>query len=248
MKPLHLVALVLLIVPGSSPAAAPSGTRHNWEITPWSWIRLKPAEKGAPANGHPLRVEAATLVQALGTLRLEAGGANEPLFDSTEAKDLGKAMAEALSVAEPGEDLELLSTSKRDTGTFGDSLGVTARVFVQAGKLNIIVHDARLEFVRQYYLEFRMPKFEYGSRTAAGTVVLKGAGVELRRPDWAVLPLVAATPVITPQPEVPLPAPASAPPAPSLESRLRDLKYLREQNLITEEEYAKKKEELLKGI
>jgi hypothetical protein len=245
MKNLPLVALVLLMVPGSSLAAAPSGTRHNWEISPWSWIRRKPAEKGAPANAHPLRVEVATLVQALGTLRLEAGGANEPLFDSTEAKDLGKAMAEALSVAEPGEDLELLSTSKRDAGTFGDSLGVTARVFVQAGKLNIIVHDARLEFVRQYYLEFRMPKFEYGSRTATGTVVLKGAGVELRRPDWAVLPLV---PVITPQPGVPLPVPASAPPTPSLESRLRDLKHLREQNLITEEEYAKKKEELLRGI
>ena len=246
MKNLPLVALVLLMLAGPSPAnAAPAGTRHNWEISPWSWIRRKPAEKGAPANAHPLQVEAATLVQALGTLRLEAGGANEPLFDSTEAKDLGKAMAEALSVAEPGEDLELLSTSKRDAGSFGDSLGVTARVFVQAGKLNIIVHDARLEFVRQYYLEFRMPKFEYGSRTATGTVVLKGAGVELRRPDWAVLPLV---PVVTPQPGVPLPAPASAPPTPSLESRLRDLKHLREQNLITEEEYAKKKEELLKGI
>ena len=250
MKNLPLIALVLLMVPGSSPAAAaPSGTRHNWEISPWSWIRRKPAEKGAPANAHPLQVEAATLVQALGTLRLEARGANEPLFDSTEAKDLGKAMAEALSVAEPGEDLELLSTSKRDTGTFGDSLGVTARVFVQAGKLNIIVHDARLEFVRQYYLEFRMPKFEYGSRTTAGTVVLKAAGgVELRRPDWAVLPLVTVAPVINPQPGVPLPAPASAPPALSLESRLRDLKHLREQNLITEEEYAKKKEELLRRI
>ena len=243
MKFLPVPALILLMLPGPTSAmAAPSGTRHNWEIAPWSWIRRKPAEKGAPANGHPLRVDAATLVQALGTLRL---GANEPLFDSTEAKDLGKAMAEALSLAEPGEDLELLSTSKREAGNFGDSLGVTARVFVRDGKLNVIVHDARLEFVRQYYAEFREPKFEYGSRTSAGTVVLKAAGAELRRPDWVVLPLA---PVINPQPGVQLPPQASAPPTPSLESRLRDLKHLREQNLITEEEYAKKKEELLKGI
>src|SRR5664279_5177660 len=141
MKSLHLAALALLMIPGPSPAiAAPSRTRHNWEIAPWNWIRRKPAEKGAPANGHPLRVAAGTLAQALDTLRIAAGDADEPLFSQPETRDLGKAMAEALSLAEPGEDLELLSTSKRDRGTFGDSLGVTARVFVRDGKLNIIVH------------------------------------------------------------------------------------------------------------
>ena len=248
MKPLPIVALALLLIPGSSPAiAAPSDTRHNWEIAPWNWIRRKPSEKGAPANGHPLRVDAATLVQVLGTLRFESKSAEEPLFSQAEAKDLGKAMAEALSLAEPGEDLELLSTSKRDAGTFSDTLGVTARVFVQAGRLNIIVHDARLDFVRLYYTEFREPKFEYGSRTTAGTVVLKASGADLRRPDWAVLPLVAAGPDLHPQPMIQVPAQPAATP-PSLENRLRDLKHLREQNLITEEEYAKKKEELLKGI
>jgi hypothetical protein len=248
MKPLHLALLALLLVPAPVPAlAAPAGTRHNWEIAPWNWIRRKPAEKGAPANGHPLRVDAAILVQALGALRFESKGAEEPLFAPSEAKDLGKAMAEALAVAEPGEDLELLSTSKRDAGTFGDSLGVTARVFVRDGRLNLIVHDARLEFVRLYYAEFKEPKFEYGSRASAGTVVLKAAGAELRRPDWVVLPLVAAAPVVNAQPLVPLPAQPAATP-PSLEQRLRDLKHLREQNLITEEDYAKKKEELLKGL
>jgi hypothetical protein len=47
-----------------------------------------------------------------------------------------------------------------------------------------------------------------------------------------------AQPVFLPQP---------VPPA-SLEDRLRSLKRLRDQDLITDEDYTKKKQELLKGL
>jgi hypothetical protein len=261
VKPLPAVALALTMMVGGVPAsAAPTGSRQSWELSPFSWIKLKPAEKGAPANDHPLSVEAAVLTQALGTVRLASGSKVEPLFDPAEAADLGKVIAEAFAVAEPGQDLELLSTAKRGTGFFTQSVSVAARIFLQEGRLNLIVHDARLDVVFLYGIESRMPLIEYGSRTRPSPVVLRAAGAEARRPDWVVLPLVAgvpttaatpatAAPLKVQPPSLPLPSPQpSSPPPTSLEDRLRSLKRLLEQDLISREDYEKKKQELLKGL
>jgi len=270
MKHLSTAALALLLVSALLPvSAAPADTRRTWELNPFTRINRVPSEKGAPVNGHPLTVEPEALSQALGLVRFMAGRGEEPLFAPDEASNLSKALAEALALAEPGEDLELLSTIKRGSGFFSRSLSVTARLFARDGKLDLIVHDARLDCVSPYNVVLGMPKFEYGSRTTASRVVLKAAGAEARRADWLVLtvgasaqappPPVAALPPPPPsstaQPAVAaplLPAPSAAQPpvaAPgSLEERLRTLKHLREQNLITEEEYAKRKQELLKQI
>ena len=245
MQHFPTATLALMLVFGSLPAiAGPGDTRRTWDLAPFSWIKRIPAEKGAPPNGQPLRVDAAALVQALGAVNFTSGPGEEPLFEPAELASLGKALSEALSLAEPGEDLELLSTSRRGTGLFSQSPSVTARVFVEAGKLNIIVHDARLNLLDQYYLEFKMPKYQCGSRATAGTVVLKTAGGELRRADWVILPLEARAPSVMAQ-TVSLPQPV---PPSSLEERLLRLKRLRDQNLITEEEYTKKKQELLKEL
>jgi hypothetical protein len=245
MKYLPAAALVLMLVFGSLPTLAGSdGTRRTWDLAPFSWIKRIPAEPGAPPNGHPLQVDAATLAQALGLVHFVSGTTVDPLFEPAEVVGLAKAMSEALSLAEPGEDLELLSTTKRGQGILSQSPSVTARVFVEGGKLNIIVHDARLNFAELYYFEFKMPKYESGSRTTAGVVVLKAAGTELPRADWAILPLAARTQVVMAHPVSP-PQPV---PAASLEERLLGLKRLRDQNLITEEDYAKKKQELLKEL
>jgi hypothetical protein len=115
---------------------------------------------------------------------------------------------------------------------------VAARVFVQDGKLNLIVQDARLDFKYRYLMTNQMPVVQYGSRAKPGAVVLKAAGAELPRPDWVVLPLATTSAA---QPE-----PAAATPALSVEDRLTGLKRFREQNLITEEEYTRKKAEILK--
>ena len=141
---------------------------------------------------------------------------------------------------------------------------MTARVFCRDGNLNLIVHDTRLDFMRVYFMDFRMPDFQYGSRAQAGGAVLHAAGAEARRPDWLVLPLgtalrAAEAPIAAPpvaQPPAPAPAaitaptPAAAPPpvasTASLEDRLRALKRLRDQGLISEADYTRKKQELLK--
>ncbi len=263
MKPVHVAALALTLLVARVPlTAAPPSTRHRWDLSLFSYVQRSPAEKGATANSHPLRVSAATLEHVLAEVRFVTAKAEEPLFGRNEVADLARILSEAIYLAGPGEDIELVSTAKREGGFLDSSLTVTARIFLLNGKLNLLVHDARLDFAFTYNIDFRMPKFEFGSRTKPSSVVLKSLEGEVRRSDWLVLPLAATAPVpvaATPAPQkiapaaAPPPAPALAPalapaPAPGLEERLLKLKRLRDQNLITEEDYAKRKQELLKEI
>ena len=120
-QPVSAMALLAVLAPAVA-FAAPAATRRTWQLGSFSWIKRGTAEKGAAPNGHPLRVDASVLVQALGSVRFVAGPRESPLFDPAEAASLGNALAEALSVAGPDEDLQLLSTSKRDLGLLADSL------------------------------------------------------------------------------------------------------------------------------
>jgi hypothetical protein len=236
MRRFHSAALALLMVPCSTLAAA---THTVWDFAPNSYLKRIPADPGAAANSQPLKVDAAVLEHALGAVRFLDNAKEEPLFMPAEVTTLADIMAEALALAQPGEDLTLLSTLNRVKGIVGATRAVTARIFVLDGKLNLIVHDTRLELL--YYpslSDFRLPAFDFGSRAKAGDAVLKAPGAEVRRADWVVLPLTA-------------PAPAAQPPSSrslTVEEHLRDLKRFRDQGLITEDEYAKEKQELLKGF
>ena len=256
-------ALVLAILAGQVPIqAAPPTPRRQWDLSVFSWIRRSPAEPGAPANSQPFQVSPKALEQALGSVLVMSPQGEEHLFDESEAAGLSRSMSEALAVTLPGEDLELVSTVKRLGAISSYALTVTARVFVLGGRLNLLVHDARRDVAFAYNVNFQMPTFEFGARAKASAVVLRAEGAEVRRPDWLVLPLPApetqakAAPVppqatLAPTPAAPIqvaPAPAGPAPAPTLESRLLRLKQLRDQNLITEEDYAKRKQELLKEL
>jgi hypothetical protein len=257
MSRFNTATLALLLVPASLAVAGP---QTLWDFAPSSQLRRVPAEKGAQPNGQPLKVDAATLARTLASVSFMVKSREEPLFVPAEAVTIADALAEALALAQPGEDLELLSTLARTRGLFAPTRSVTARVFAQDGKVNLIVRDARLEILFYPSLsDHRMPKIDFGSRAKGGDVVLKAPGAETRRADWLVLPLEAMAPAPVPQPvanpasvpqPVANPAPAAQPSArsASIEDHLRDLKRFREQDLITEEEYAKQKAELLKSL
>ncbi len=243
-------ALVLTLLAGLTPLqAAPPTSRRQWDLSPFSWLRRSPAEPGAPPNSHPVQVSAKALEQALGSVMVASPEGDEHLFDPNEAAELSRPLSEALAVARPGEDVELVSTTKRLGAISPYALTVTARLFVVEGRLNLLVHDARWDVAFAYTLTLQMPEYKFGSRTKTSPVVLKADGAERRRPDWLVLPLALSAP--TPAAATaPAAAPAPVAPAPSLnlEQRFLRLKQLREQNLITEEEFAKRKQELLKEI
>ncbi len=259
-----LLGTALLLAPALR-ASEPDQTQ--WRLANFTWLKLVPAEAGAPANAHPATLGDEALVAALGSVQTQVEGRSVPLFAKDEIKGLARPLREALALAKPGDDLILLSTFKRGGGFMEMPVGLTARLFVADGALNLLVHDARLAFMDRYSADRTLPTFVYGSRTAASGAVLEAPQATRRRADWLSFPLAAAPapappPAPTPAPAAkpvaapaPPPAPPAATPAAKGEAfyeaqaqRLRALKKLRDENLLTEAEYQAKREAILKEL
>jgi hypothetical protein len=237
------------------PALAGEPDQTQWKLANFTWVKRVPAEAGAEPSTHPAPLAEAALVEALGSVKLQSDGQEVPLFDPAELKGLTKALSEAFALARPGEDVVLLSTSRRGGGFMDPALGLTARLFVREGALNLLVHDARLDFMGRYSADRTLPDFTYGARKAASAVKLQAPGARTLRADWLALPLAApATPATTPA-AAPVPVSATQPTPPGLRDpafyeaqiqKLRALKQLRDENLITEAEYKEKRGAILK--
>jgi len=261
-------AMILLLTLGlASAARAAAPDRTQWKLSSFTWVTRVAAEPGAAANAHPASLSDATITAALGAVQATVEGRSVPLFAKDELAGLVKALREAFALARPGEDLILLSSNKRGGMFLEVAQGITARLFVREGALNLIVHDARLAFLDRYYAENTLPKFQYGSRQTASTETLQAPGATNLRPDWLALPLTAATataPVAVPAAPAataPTTAQAAAPaatPTPAMTrdaafyeaqaQRLKALKKLRDENLLTEAEYQEKREAILKTL
>jgi len=253
---------------------AASADRRIWRIGEFTAIQLVDREPGAALNQHPARIQPESLRQLLAPVRLVFGRGTQPLFANDELTDLIEPLAEALSVAKPGDDLLLLSTHRRGEGVMLAPLGLTARLFVQGDALHLIVQEARRDFVNAYIGSRITPTFMFGSRTRPGLASLQDPSATQRRADWLEIPVArAAVPVAAPAPGV-LPAgsapvtppsavpaapasvlpvaPATAPRVPAsaeeVEQRLLTLKRLRERDLISEEEYQQKRREILQAL
>jgi hypothetical protein len=137
---------------------------------------------------------------------------------------------------------------------------VTARLFVQDGQLQLIVNDARYEFMNLYIGSRQPPVFTYGSRDRASKAMLRSDASTAKRPDWLTMPVasvsartsgpapvqMAAPPAVS-APAAPMVSPVAAPPN-DFEQRLTLLKRLRDKGLISEEEYLQKRKEILSQL
>jgi hypothetical protein len=250
--------------PGEAALAQASGERMNtqgkqtlWRIHEFTSLQLVPRETGSAENQHPAAIAPEVLRQQLGLVQSVARTGHQALFAPDELAELVGPLSQALSQAGPGNDVALVSASRHDGGILAEPTAVTARLFVQGGTLQFIVHDARLEFFGAYRGTHVEPKFTYGSRSAAGTVTLQSHGAVSKRPDWISIPLAttnaqAAAPssTVSRSNGAAIPSAAARKPfdpaiAEEIERRLETLKRLRERNLITEEEYQQKRQEIL---
>jgi hypothetical protein len=269
---MSMTMALLALAPIATLASEADQTR--WNLSAFTWVKRVPAEPGAPPNAHPAPLGAEALQALLIPVQAKVDGKNIPLFGKDELKDLSKALSEALALAQPGEDLILISTSKHGRGFLNRDEGLTARLFVRDGALNLIVHDARLDFMDRYVMDNLQPTFIYGSRNKASTAMLQAPLATRLRGDWlsfplaapvpAPVPAVAAAPAVAPAPIVttaptvttapaamPQAAPESAQETASYETkaqRLRTLKRLRDENLLSEAEYQEKREAILKTL
>jgi hypothetical protein len=267
--------LLLALAPVASRAA--DSDRTLWKIGAFTWVKLVPAEPGAPANAHPAGLSPDVLQATLGPVQVKDDGKEIPLFGREELKELAKALSGAFAQAQPGQDLVLLSTGRHGASFLERATALTARLFLRDGALNLIVHDDRLDFMDQYLVDSLMPTFVYGSRKTASKQQLQAPGGTRQRGDWLTLPLVAPAPApvyapavaaapapapapaLAPPPAVPAPAPKAVPEiaAPAARDgafyeaqalRLKALKHLRDENLITEAEYQERREAILKTL
>ena len=259
------VAVTCLLSAGA--ALASGAPRAQWKLGEFTWVKRVAAESPASVNAHPAQVSLEALRQFLGGVGFLEEGREEPLFFKEELPPLLEALREAFAQAGPNEDLLLLSTHKRGGSFLNPPKGLTARLFIQGGELNLIVHDARLDFMDRYRGSQILPDFKFGSRKDPSPVTLKYPGATSQRGDWLTLPLArlallpsavapavlpAARPVGVPEgPEAGAPRdpkPRDAAYYEAQETRLRALKRLRDENLLTEAEYQQKRRDVLQGL
>ena len=205
---------------GQPEKTASSTDRRIWRIGEFTAIQRADKEAGAAANQQPAVIAPESLRLLLAPARLVNGQANVPLFHPEELNDLIEPLSEALAAAGTGDDLLLLSTHRRGEGILRTPSGLTARLFVQGDALNLIVHDARRDFVNAYIGSRIPPTFTFGSRATPSPVTLAYPGATVKRADWLVIPVQrAAAPVAAPAPApvvLPPAAPVQAVPAPAI--------------------------------
>ena len=248
---LRAALVVLSLTSLLAPAVAVDAPKRMWQIGEFSQVQRVPREPGSEPNQHPRVLPPEQLRPLLASLRVLSKGKSQPLFINDEIGDLVEPLSQALAAAEPGDDLLLLSTTRRGDNVLAPATGLTARLFVQSEQLHVIVHDARLEFMGAWIGTRIRPTFSYGTRSRASDVVLQSTTGQSRRTDWKALPLgaVAAAPLTAP---VAPAAPAAAPTRDNVyqeqEQRLRGLKRLLEQGLISEAEYQQKRREIVQTL
>jgi len=188
--------------------------RQLWRISDYTTVELVAREPGAPDNQHPWTVEPNTLHAWLQQVTLTRGsGLAKPLFAIDELNNIVPAITSALANARPDQDIALVSAARHEDNTFYGITAVTARLFVADGHLNLIVHDARVDFYDAARGSGMAPHFTVGSRTAEGSSPIQSPTATNKRADWLVLASVApaAAPAVPP---ATLQAPMLAPPAP----------------------------------
>ena len=262
----------------SSTAPVMKGTtgRQLWRLADYTTVELVAREPGAADNQHPWTIDSETLHAWLQQVTVLRSGKPRPLFAGDELDKISPAIAEALANARPDQDLALVSSAHHEDNNFFSISAVTARLFVVDGHLNLIVHDARVDFYDAARGSGMAPHFTSGSRTSEGSWPVASAAATNKRPDWLVLGVVTTPPappapapavpavvapvapaapaapaVVAPIPPAP-PAAAAAPAAPDAggdaEQRLLTIKRLYDKGLLTKSEYEKKRAEIIKGL
>ena len=259
---------------GTAPVMKGTTGRQLWRLSDYTTVELVAREPGAPDNQHPWTIDSETLHSWLQQVTVLRSGKPRPLFAGDELDKISPAIAEALANARPDQDLALVSSAHHEDNNFFSISAVTARLFVVDGHLNMIVHDARVDFYDAARGSGMAPHFTSGSRTSEGSWPVTSAGATNKRADWLVLGAVAPPPAPAVAPAAPVapmapPAPAMvapaapvappvvapippAPPAPAeptdAEQRLLTIKRLYDKGLLTKSEYEKKRAEIIKGL
>ncbi|MES1164083.1 MAG: hypothetical protein ABUL50_13615, partial [Rhizobacter sp.] len=122
-------------------AAKAGPGQRVWRLHEFTTVAIVPREAGSEANRQPLQLPADGLRQQLALVQFTGRNGPQALFAADELAELAEPLAQALERAGPGDDVLLLSASRRDGGILAAPTAVTARLFVQGEQLQFVVHD-----------------------------------------------------------------------------------------------------------
>jgi hypothetical protein len=205
-----------------------------------------------------------------------AAEAQRSVFTAEELRNLAPRIAAGLAKAGPQQDVTFstIGSHPRAAGGLVKDTGVNAgRVFYDDGKINVIFGELQSGYRKRSVYGQRTEDFtprQQGSRTKAAEhewALAARPGVELHsnasgvRNDWVEIDSAAvasgaaavsqAPPAATPPPATAARSgegPAATKSGVDLEQRLKTLKELRDKNLISEEAYRAKMQELLSEL
>jgi hypothetical protein len=233
------------------------------------WVKIEPQDDAAaPPNDHPVQLASEAISNALAALRIRivdedtAAEAQRSVFTAEELRNLAPRIASGLAKAGPAQDVTFstIGSHPRAAGGLVKDPGVNAgRVFYDDGKLNVIFGELQSGYRKRNVYGQRTEDFtprRQGSRTKAAEnewAVAARPGVELHssaggvRSDWVeIAPAAATAPAATAAGSGE--GPAATKSGADIEQRLKTLKELRDKNLISEEAYRAKMQELLSEL
>lgn len=246
------------------------GQKTIWSDADRGWVKLVAAERRGGGYDQPVHVDPQWLRQALYDikLRVERGDDNGRairLFQGAQLDVLVPSLVRGLAEAGPEQAVAFATAYRRGGFTFFDPVRLTtARVFVEGDSLNVLFGTVAEPLpegeVREFVADARV-----GTRAEVinedDTVWSRAWESHMERDDWVVLPVktaegeLPALPEAGPQPgadpaQRPAPTAADAPAAPSrtARERLKLLKSLHDDGLITDEEYGRKRREVLETL
>jgi len=237
-----------------------------------AYVRIEAREPGSVPNQHPDAIDAAALRDALKSLKA-AGSKDMPLFIDAEIDEIAAPLARALARATPEQDVCFAVSGKHGRfGPLSPRLVTAARVFRADGHLNMVFGLVQHDWDNTFHANGVVIAFEPGHRAGpikyeAGVAVDPAKGTS-RRSDWIVFndtalaaataPAAAAAPATASAPPPVASPPAAAPPAAAptapaglygtVSERLRTIRKLLDDGLITQQEYEDKRRQILRDL
>lgn len=274
LRPIVLAAALMLLAACASTAgvktgaAAPADTEIAevlWRGSQGGWVYRVAAEPGAPPLAHPVQLDPAWLRRYLASLTVTDRRGDEvselTLFRGRQLDRLVPALVHGLARAQADQVLVFAVVGPRPGARiFQQNVVTTGRAFVENGRLNIV-------FGRVLDTVFdpgETAAFSPGSRDRVS--LERGREVhsslwagDAKRRDWVriavqrgdgPLPELPESARVAPDSSAPAKAPGAAAPAaqPGIRGKLEMLKSLYEDDLITREEYARERAEVLDSL
>jgi hypothetical protein len=258
-----------LVAAVSCAADSPGDVTVLWSAND-QWVKIEPQDDAAASpNDHPAQLTSEAISNALAALRIRivdgdtAAETQRSVFTAEELRNLAPRIASGLAKAGPRQDVTFstIGSHPRAAGGLVKDPGVNAgRVFYDDARINVIFGELQSGYRKRSVYGQRTEDFtarREGSRTKAAEhewMLAARPGVQLHstpggvRNDWVEIDTAAVASGAAAVSQAPGEVPAATKSGVDLEQRLKTLKELRDKNLISEEAYRAKMQELLSEL